>query len=51
MGPNPIWLLSLWKRGNLDTQRDVQTGRTPWENESRDQGDASISQVTSKGHR
>lgn len=27
MGTNPIWLMSLWKRENLDTETDTHAGR------------------------
>lgn len=36
------------KRGNLDTQRDMHTGRTAGEDEGRDRDDALTSQGMSK---
>ena len=42
VGPNQIWLVSLLKGRNLDT--DMYTCRMPGEDEGSNQGDASISQ-------
>lgn len=44
MGPDPIWLVSLFKK-SLDTEGgDMYAGRMPHEDEDRNQGDASPSQ-------
>ena len=47
MGPNPIWLVSLEIKRKCE-HRDRHTGRTPREDEGREQSEAPTSQSASK---